>query len=179
MAKKIIRSIPAPAISEADLEAAYNEIKGDYEGRIRNLFAACDEKRELYYRVTAAVHYLITKLDEVSSEISLAHALAKQDGNRPRMEALKFFYDSIDSRRESLIEDIANAASGETADATIARMREEAGASMLDIPEVPSPESAPESAPAPALVEAPESAPESAPEPALVEAPRKTKKAKP
>ena len=175
MAKKIIRTIPAPPLSEAELEAAYNEIKGDYEGRIRNLFAACDDKRGMYYRVTAAVHYLITKLDDVSSEISLAHALAKQDGNRPRMEALKFFYDSVDARRESLIEDIANAASGEIADATIAKMREESDVSLLEIPEVPEP--AEEAAEVPAETPAEPASEETQPD--LSKPTRKTKRSKP
>jgi len=175
VAKKIIRTIPAAPLSEAELEAGYSAVKGNYEGRIRNLFAACDEKREMYYRVTAAVHYLIDNLDSVSADIAQAHAIAKQDGDRPKMEALKFFYDSVDARRESLIEDIAKAASGEIADATIAKMREESDVSLLEIHEVPEP--AEEAAEVPAETPAEPASEETQTD--LSKPPRKTKRSKP
>lgn len=165
MAKKIVRTIPAPPLSEAELEAGYNAVKGDYEGRIRNLFAACDEKREMYYRITAAVHHLITNLDDVLSDVAQAHALAKQAGDRPKMQALKFFYDNVESKRESLIEDITEAASGEVAAATIAKMRAESDAALLEIPEVTEP-----------TKDKPEVTPEVTPEPVAEVAPAKPAK---
>ena len=186
MVKKIVRRIEAPQLSDAELQEAYLAVRGDYEAPIRNLFAACDEKAEMYRRVTAAVHYLIDQLDEVMDAIEKSKKEYRDKGDKSKLIPLQFFYDSLENKRADLLDHIVNSASIDMATATIAEMRAASDIGLLSIPEVPAPaepeivaEAAPAAVDTPVETPAAEETPVETPAAAAEEkATRKSKKAK-